>query len=40
MLREGTRVREYSCAENNVDPQRYEKLMTKPETFSRTPPKP
>ena len=27
MLREGTRVREYTCAENNLDPQRYEKLL-------------
>jgi hypothetical protein len=40
MLREGTRVREYSCVENNVDPQRYEKLMTNPSTFTRTPPSP
>jgi hypothetical protein len=28
MLRERTRLREYSCVENNVDPQRYEKLNT------------
>jgi len=38
MLREGTRLREYSCVENNLDPQRYEKLLPKPETFTRTPP--
>jgi hypothetical protein len=40
MLREGTRVREYSCVENNVDPQRYEKLLTDPSSFTRTPPAP
>src|SRR5215212_10302136 len=34
MLREGTRLREYSCVENNLDPQRYEKLMANPETFT------
>jgi len=38
MLREATRLREYSCVENNLDPQRYEKLLPKPETFTRTPP--
>jgi hypothetical protein len=38
MLREGTRVREYSCAENNLDPQRYEKLLADPSKFTRTPP--
>jgi hypothetical protein len=27
MLREGTRVQEYICAENNLDPGRYEKLL-------------
>jgi hypothetical protein len=27
MLREGTRVQEYVCAENNLDPGRYEKLL-------------
>jgi hypothetical protein len=37
MLREGTRLREYSCLENNVDPQRYDKLLTNPATFTRTP---
>jgi hypothetical protein len=40
MLREGTRLREYSCVENNLDPQRYEKLLTKPDSFTRTPPTP
>jgi hypothetical protein len=40
MLREGTRLREYSCVENNVDPQRYEKLLSNPATFTRTPPAP
>ena len=38
MLREGTRLREYSCVENNVDPKRYEKLLTDPSKFTRTPP--
>ena len=27
MLREGTRLREYACAENNLDPGRYEELL-------------
>lgn len=27
MLREGTRLREYTCVENNLDPARYEKLL-------------
>jgi hypothetical protein len=27
MLREGTRLIEYPCAENNLDPARYEKLL-------------
>jgi hypothetical protein len=27
MLREGTRLEEYICAENNLDPARYEKLL-------------
>jgi hypothetical protein len=38
MLREGTRIREYSCVENNIDPQRYEKLLADPSKFTRTPP--
>jgi len=37
MLREGARLREYICAENNEDIQRYEKLLEKPELFRRTP---
>ena len=27
MLREGTRLEEYICAENNLDPARYEQLL-------------
>jgi hypothetical protein len=27
MLREGTRVQEYVCAENNLDPANFEKLL-------------
>ena len=27
MLREGTRLQEYVCAENNLDPGRFEKLL-------------
>jgi len=27
MLREGTRLEEYICAENNLDPGRYELLL-------------
>lgn len=37
MRREGTRLREYICAENNEDIQRYEKLLQRPELFRRTP---
>jgi hypothetical protein len=37
MLREGTRLREYSCLENNLDPKVYEKLLVDPATFIRTP---
>jgi hypothetical protein len=37
MLREGTRLREYSCLENNLDPKLYEKLLVDPATFTRTP---
>ena len=29
MLREGTYLREYPCAENNIDPARYEELLKK-----------
>jgi hypothetical protein len=35
MLREGTRLREYSCAENNLDPKTYEKLTQNPALFLR-----
>ncbi|HKE84481.1 MAG TPA: hypothetical protein VKB50_12040 [Vicinamibacterales bacterium] len=37
MLREGARLREYSCPENNMDPAVYEKLLKDPATFQRTP---
>jgi hypothetical protein len=37
MLREGTRLREYSCLENNLDPKVYEKILVDPTTFLRTP---
>jgi hypothetical protein len=37
MLREGTRLREYSCLENNLDPKVYEKLLVDPATFIRKP---
>jgi hypothetical protein len=30
MLREGARLREYSCAENNMDPSVYEKMLKDP----------
>jgi hypothetical protein len=35
MLREGTRVQEYVCAENNLDPERYEKLIKDGVKFTR-----
>jgi hypothetical protein len=35
MLREGTRLQEYICAENNVDPDRYEKLIESGVDFTR-----
>ena len=35
MLREGTRLEEYICAENNLDPERYEKLLKDGVNFSR-----
>ena len=38
MLREGTRLREYICPENNEDVRRLEKLLENPELFRRTPP--
>lgn len=37
MLREGHRLREYSCMENNLDMQRYQEFLKKPELFIRTP---
>jgi hypothetical protein len=40
MLREGARLREYICSENNEDIQRYEELLKRPELFRRTPPPP
>jgi hypothetical protein len=30
MLREGARLREYSCAENNMDPAVYERMLKDP----------
>jgi hypothetical protein len=38
MLREGVRVREYVCAENNLDPARYQEYLKRPSLFMRTPP--
>jgi hypothetical protein len=35
MLREGTRVREYVCAENNLDVERYEKMLKDGVKFGR-----
>jgi hypothetical protein len=35
MLREGTHLDEYICAENNLDPQRYEKLLKDGVKFTR-----
>jgi hypothetical protein len=35
MLREGTRLEEYICAENNLDPGRYEKLLKDGVKFTR-----
>jgi hypothetical protein len=35
MLREGTRLDEYICAENNVDPGRYEKMIKEGVKFGR-----
>jgi hypothetical protein len=37
MLREGTRIGEYVCAENNLDPDRYEKFLKEGVNFSRSP---
>jgi hypothetical protein len=38
MLRDGTRLREYSCIENNLDVQRYQEYLKQPSLFTRTPP--
>jgi hypothetical protein len=35
MLREGTRLQEYICAENNIDPDRYEHLLKDGVDFTR-----
>jgi hypothetical protein len=35
MLREGTRLEEFPCAENNIDLDRYEKLLTDGVKFTR-----
>ena len=35
MRREGTRLQEYICAENNLDPGRYEKLLKEGVKFTR-----
>src|SRR5262244_4036917 len=35
MLREGSRLEEYVCAENNIDPDRYEKLLKEGVKFTR-----
>jgi hypothetical protein len=35
MLREGTRLQEMVCAENNIDPDRYEKLLKEGINFTR-----
>jgi len=35
MLREGTRLQEYVCAENNLDPDHYEKLLKDGVKFTR-----
>ena len=35
MLREGTRLQEYPCSENNLDPERYEKLLKEGVNFTR-----
>jgi hypothetical protein len=35
MLREGTRVQEFVCAENNQDPAQYERLLKEGISFGR-----
>jgi hypothetical protein len=37
MLREGARIREYVCTENNLDPDRYREYLKDPSVFTRTP---
>jgi len=39
MLREGARVREYVCNENNLDAERYREFLARPSLFTRTPPR-
>jgi hypothetical protein len=39
MLREGVRVGEYVCNENNLDADRYREFLKRPSLFTRTPPK-
>lgn len=39
MLREGARVREYVCNENNLDAERYREFLARPSLFTRRPPK-
>jgi hypothetical protein len=38
MLREGARLREYVCVENNLDPDRYREFLKNPSLFTRKPP--
>jgi hypothetical protein len=40
MLREGARLREYSCPENNMDPAVYERMLKTSTSFERAPEKP
>jgi hypothetical protein len=35
MLREGTRLQEYVCAENNVEIEHYEKILKEGVSFRR-----
>jgi hypothetical protein len=35
MLREGTRIREYVCVENNLEPERFEKILKEGVAFTR-----
>ena len=37
MLREGVRLREYTCTENNLDPDRSREYLKTPSLFMRTP---